>query len=116
VELAVLIAQNAPDRHAVPIAGYHRLLAFISALICVGVMAGFLWRPTTWPGISQRELGPFFQLVIGWGFGSVAARSLTIQRMVLNAARTSSTKISGCSNAAKCPPFSFLVPVPQVRE
>jgi hypothetical protein len=73
VELAVLIAHNAPDRHAVPIAGYHRLLAFISALICVGVMVGFLWRPTTWPGISQRELGPFFQLVIGWGFGSVAA-------------------------------------------
>jgi hypothetical protein len=36
-------------------------------------MAGFLWRPTKWPGISQRELGPFFQLVIGWGFGSVAA-------------------------------------------
>jgi hypothetical protein len=72
VQLAVLIAQNAPDRHAVPIAGYHRLLAFLSALICVGVMAGFLWRPTTWPGISQRELGPL-QLVIGWGFGSVAA-------------------------------------------
>jgi hypothetical protein len=73
VQLAVLIAQNAPDRHAVPIAGYHRLLALLSALICVGVMAGFLWRPTTWPGISQRELGPLFQLVIGWGFGSVAA-------------------------------------------
>jgi hypothetical protein len=73
VQIAVLIAQNAPERHAVPIAGYHRFLAFISALICVGVMAGFLWRPTTWPGISQRELGPLFQLVIGWGFGSVAA-------------------------------------------
>jgi hypothetical protein len=23
--------------------------------------------------MSQRELGPFFQLVIGWGLGSVAA-------------------------------------------
>ena len=27
------------------------------------------------------------------------------QRIVRNAARTSSTKIAGCSKAAKCPPF-----------
>jgi hypothetical protein len=45
----------------------------MSALICLAVVVGFLWRPTTWPGISQSQLGPYFTLVIGWGFGSIAA-------------------------------------------
>jgi hypothetical protein len=73
IELAVLIVRNAPDRHALPIPGYHQLMIVISAIICAVVLAGFLWRPTTWPGISQSQLGPFFSLVIGWGFGSVVA-------------------------------------------
>jgi hypothetical protein len=94
----------APDRHAVPVAGYHRLLAFISVLICVGVMVGFLWRPTTWPGISQRELGPFFQLVIGWGFGSVAALGAALVSRVaarwhLQRRTSARRRVRGC----RCP-------------
>lgn len=72
VELAVLISRNAPDRHALLIPGYRQLLVVISALICAAVLVGFLWRPSTWPGIHASLLGPFY-LVIGWGFGSIAA-------------------------------------------
>jgi hypothetical protein len=58
IELAVLIAQNAPDRHAVQIPGYHKLMVVMSALICVGVVVGFLWRPTTWPCRSVSGCRP----------------------------------------------------------
>lgn len=78
IELAVLIVRNAPDRHALPVPGYHKLMVVITALICAVVMAGFFWRPTTWPGISQSQLGPFFTLVIGWGFGSVVALAAAV--------------------------------------
>ncbi len=71
-ELAVLIARNAPGRYAVRIRGYHRLLAATSALSCAAVLTGFVWRPDTWPGVG-RNLGAGIYLVIGWGYGAIAA-------------------------------------------
>jgi hypothetical protein len=68
----VLLARNAPDRYAVRLRGYHRLLAATPALSCAAVLTGFVWRPATWPGVG-RNLGGGIYLVIGWGYGAIAA-------------------------------------------